>query len=69
MRTTQTPKQFTETDPQVRDSPVYWFFILDASRERGHFDLAAEAKKNLERLGVSVRYRRPARGAKSHARA
>jgi hypothetical protein len=50
------------------DEPVYWFCILEQARWRGDFDLAARAKRELERLGVRISYRRkrPMRGV-SHA--
>jgi hypothetical protein len=49
----------TEQDPEIRDSPAYWFLVLERAREAGDFKRALEAKDNLERLGVSVRYFRP----------
>jgi hypothetical protein len=42
-----------------RDEPTYWFVVLEIARERGDFARAAEAQRQLERLGVSVRYGRP----------
>ena len=42
-----------------RNEPTYWFAILEIARERGDFDRAAEAKRELKRLGVSVTYERP----------
>ena len=49
----------SEQDPEIRDSPPYWFLVLELAREAGDFKRAIEAKENLERLGVSVRYFRP----------
>lgn len=49
----------TETDPEIRDSPVYWFFVLDAARDGGDFALAARAKAELERLGIRITYGSP----------
>jgi hypothetical protein len=48
-----------ELDPEVRDSAVYWFVLLETARERGNYALAAEADHELRRLGVRVRHGRP----------
>jgi hypothetical protein len=45
---------------EVRDSTVYWFTILEVARERGDFVTAAQAQRELQRLGVRVRYGRRA---------
>jgi hypothetical protein len=42
----------------VQDEPVYWFVLLEKARHRGAFDEAARAVRELERLGVSVRFRK-----------
>ena len=44
-------------DREVTDCPVYWFVVLEAARSRGDFDTAANAKRELDRLGVRVSYR------------
>jgi hypothetical protein len=49
-----------------RDDPAVWFLLLERGRKTGDFALAARAKRELERLGVFVRYRRPKRGNSSH---
>ena len=41
-----------------RQQPIYWFTLLDKAVEQGDH-AAAEAQRELERLGVSVRYGRP----------
>ena len=41
------------------EQPVYWFAILESAREKSDFDQAARAKRELERLGVRITYRRP----------
>ena len=41
------------------DQPTYWFAVLEIARERGDFEQAAEAKRQLERLGVRISYGRP----------
>jgi hypothetical protein len=43
-----------EPSPEVRDSPIYWFTILEIARDRGDYSLAAEADRELRRLGVRV---------------
>jgi hypothetical protein len=40
-----------------REHPTYWFGVLEIARERGDFARAAEAQRELRRLGVIVRYR------------
>ena len=43
------------------DWPLWWFARLEAAIERGDYEAAAEAQRNLERLGVRVRYTHPDR--------
>jgi hypothetical protein len=43
---------------EVKDSAVYWFFALEVARKRGNRELAAEAKRELRRLGVEISYHR-----------
>lgn len=38
------------------DSTVVWFTVLEAARKQSNFTQAAKAQKELERLGVQVRY-------------
>ena len=57
------PKRVGGFSPQ--DSPTAWFVELEIARKRGDFDRAAKAQAELQRLGVSVRYRpRRKRGAR-----
>lgn len=44
------------------NSPTAWFVTMETARQRGDFARAAEAQKQLKRLGVEVRYR-PIMGA------
>jgi hypothetical protein len=37
-----------------------WLLLLERGRQTGDFELAARAKRELERLGVRVTYGRPA---------
>jgi hypothetical protein len=39
--------------------PLYWFAALDCAVAENDFDHAAEAQRNLRRLGVHVTYGRP----------
>jgi hypothetical protein len=41
-----------------RDEPTYWFAVLEIARQLGDFDQAAEANRQLQRLGVRVTYKR-----------
>jgi hypothetical protein len=41
----------------VRDWPLWWFARLEAAVERGDYQTAARAQRELERLGVTVQYR------------
>jgi hypothetical protein len=46
--------------PHKTDStnwPLWWFAQLEAAIERGDYRAAADAQRELERLGVSVQYR------------
>ena len=42
-----------ETD---RDDPLTWLLLLERGRRTGDFELAARAKRELERLGIRVTY-------------
>jgi hypothetical protein len=46
--------------PHPTDMPLYWFAVLERAVEEGDFERAAEAQRNLQRLGVRVAYGRPA---------
>ena len=48
----------TSSSPQsALDWPVYWFAALERAVETGDWVSAAEAQRQLERLGVTVNYR------------
>jgi hypothetical protein len=54
----------------AEDMPVYWFAVLERAVQEGDFEAAAHAQAELERLGVTVRYRRrPARERREAAHA
>ena len=44
---------------QPTDWPLYWFAKLEEAVERGDHQAAAEAQRQLSRLGVRVQYGRP----------
>ena len=46
------------TDSKVTDSPTAWFAVLDRARAEGDFALAERAQRELERLGVRVKFGR-----------
>lgn len=45
--------------PNHRNEPTYWFAVLEIARSANDFEQAAEAKRELHRLGVDVSYRAP----------
>ena len=45
-------------NPPETEIPVYWFVLLEQAMDRGDLEEAARAKRELERLGVNVTYRR-----------
>jgi hypothetical protein len=44
--------------PTYTDRPIYWLVLLEQARQRGDHHAAAEARRELARLGVRVTYRR-----------
>ena len=56
----------TQTSPkhaEWRESPTAWFAALEAAMNRGDLTAAAEAQRELSRLGVAVVYRPQPKGA------
>jgi hypothetical protein len=47
------------TLPPPTDWPLYWFARLEKAVEEGDHQTAAEAQRELTRLGVQVAYGRP----------
>ncbi|MDP6117920.1 MAG: hypothetical protein QGF00_30215 [Planctomycetota bacterium] len=43
---------------RVKDSPSYWFSVLQTGIDLSDFELAAEAQRELRRLGVEVKFRK-----------
>lgn len=41
------------------DDPLVWMLLLERGRRTGDFELAAQAKRELDRLGIKVTYHRP----------
>jgi hypothetical protein len=56
------------TADDYADQPLFWFTILDKAVDRGDHAAAAEAQRELDRLGVRVRYGRPRRPAGKEGR-
>jgi len=58
----------------ANESATAWFAVLEAALDRGDVERAAQARRELERLGVRVRFerlmlaRRKSREGESHAR-
>jgi hypothetical protein len=46
------------TDPPATEWPLYWFALLEKAVEQGDHQAAAEAQRQLARLGVRVSYGR-----------
>jgi ferric-dicitrate binding protein FerR (iron transport regulator) len=47
----------TNSETEYRDSAVYWFVRLDNAHELQDHERAAEAIRELRRLGVDVRFK------------
>lgn len=43
--------------PAVMDWPLYWFGVLEKAVEKNDWPAADQAKRELERLGVTVHWR------------
>jgi hypothetical protein len=56
----------TRPKPATIDWPLWWFVRLERAVELGDHEAAAEAQRELERLGIQVRYGRPRRPVKDH---
>jgi hypothetical protein len=46
-------------DPPFIELPVYWFLKLESAIEKGDYQAAADAQRELARLGVRVSFNRP----------
>jgi hypothetical protein len=58
-----------DTPAKTVDWPLMWFARLELAVERGDHQAAAEAQRQLARLGVNVSYGRPRpRREAAHAR-
>ncbi|MGE0481912.1 MAG: hypothetical protein AB7Q17_15735 [Phycisphaerae bacterium] len=62
MRTRQTRRPQPAPPPQTdyRDDAGAWFLVLDRARKQRDYERAAEALRELRRLGVVVRFMPPA---------
>jgi hypothetical protein len=54
-------RQRTDSLPpdNYADEPIYWFAVLEKAVDRGDHATAEAATRQLDRLGVRVRYGRP----------
>lgn len=43
--------------PPVTNWPIYWFSVLEKAVDHGDYEKAAQATRELRRLGVEVKYR------------
>ncbi|MDD4888706.1 MAG: hypothetical protein PHU85_02155 [Phycisphaerae bacterium] len=59
--TRKNDKPAIDADP--RDCATAWFVVLERARLDNDFERGAEAQRQLVRLGVKVRFFRPAKGA------
>ena len=41
-----------------QESPVAWFCVLEAERKRGNSKAVSAARRQLERLGITIRVHR-----------
>jgi len=48
-----------DVDALARNCPTAWFAVLEDAKRRNDFERAAEAVRELRRLGVEVRWKRP----------
>jgi len=53
---------------RFEDAPIAWFGEMLLARDRNDFQRAAEAQRQLARLGWSVHYRKPGRRSIGGAR-
>jgi hypothetical protein len=51
----------------AQNTTVYWFFVMEEAKDRGDFELAAQAKRELARLGVRVVYGPPSKSEQREA--
>jgi len=58
--------QSQDRSRDYRDYPVAWFVVLEQARRANDFATAANAQRELERLGVRVKYL-PKRKEATHA--
>ncbi len=55
------PGKKSELRNQAIDSPAAWFAVLERARRIDDYELAARANRQLKRLGVIVKFRRPSK--------
>jgi len=64
----------TTTDEEIRNSPTYWFALMESAKNRHDFIQAQQALEELRRLGVEITFHKPGkpprrkrRGGPEHA--
>jgi len=50
--------QLSKARREAAQSPTAWFAALERARDTNDFELAAQAVRELKRLGVTVRFHR-----------
>lgn len=53
------PGKTKQSSYEPIDSPTAWFAMLERARRVEDYELAAKAKRELERLGVKVKWGQP----------
>ena len=61
-------RQPARESDRFEESPIAWFGEMLLARDRNDFRRAAEAERQLSRLGWSVRYRKPRPGQEGGSR-
>jgi len=54
----QTTDEIDKARREAAESPTAWFVVLERARDTNDFERAAEALRQLKRLGVTVRFHR-----------
>ena len=54
-------------DELARESPVAWFAALECAREEHDYHRAAYALRQLDRLGVQVKFRKRPKSARGES--
>lgn len=52
-----------KVNDEIKNSPIAWFYVLEDARREGDFERAAQAQRELRRLGIEIRYKGISAGA------